>query len=234
MGFGWLLIGYLVTFLMSLTLYGWIIRLIGYLIMAIACYKLKDYFPSFIYSFICILILFITGLTEAVVEFGGQLSISADVLTDLSDINSYVRTVLVLLLHILLLLTIRAASGELDLQNMKISAVTDLVAVCVGFIFYILAALGVIVPGVPVLTQIVWSVMVAVLLFRCYARICPEGDENMPRHSSKIPFLDKINEAYERNGIKNNEEAKAEIARRREKLRLKNEKQNETRKGRRK
>ena len=34
MGYGLVLIGYLLTFFTSLTLYGWMTRLLGYLVMA--------------------------------------------------------------------------------------------------------------------------------------------------------------------------------------------------------
>jgi hypothetical protein len=40
--------------------------------------------------------------------------------------------------------------------------------------------------------------MVAVLILGCYMRICPEGDEDMPRHESKIPFINKFSEALEK------------------------------------
>jgi hypothetical protein len=40
--------------------------------------------------------------------------------------------------------------------------------------------------------------MVFILIFGCYMRICPEGDENMPRRESKIPFINKFAEALEK------------------------------------
>lgn len=42
--------------------------------------------------------------------------------------------------------------------------------------------------------QVVYSVINCFLIFKCYAMICPEGQEDMPRKKSKFEFVNKIRE----------------------------------------
>ena len=42
MGFGLLFIGYLLTFVVSMTLYGWAIRIVGCVVMMIGMHKLRE------------------------------------------------------------------------------------------------------------------------------------------------------------------------------------------------
>ena len=57
MGYGLVLIGYALTFFTSLTLYGWLFRLLGYAAMAYGLFKLKDYFPFYKLSLFAVFIL---------------------------------------------------------------------------------------------------------------------------------------------------------------------------------
>jgi hypothetical protein len=84
------------------------------------------------------------------------------------------------------------------MKERKVSAVTDLCAVTVGYVFYILSAFGIVEANVAFFVQLIWTVMVAVLILGCYMRICPEGDEDMPRRESRIPFINKFAEALEK------------------------------------
>lgn len=198
MGYGLVLIGYTITFFVSLTLYGWLFRLLGFAVMAYGLIKLKDYFPSYKLSVFTLIALFLVGLGEAgcetVLLFGG-LSESID---PIKTVIYYTRDALVLVFHICFLVSTNIAFGVVGLNDKKVSAVTDIFAVTLGYIFYILAALGIVEAGVAVVAQMIWTVMVFVLIFGCYMRICPEGDEDMPRRESKIPFINKFSEALEK------------------------------------
>ena len=88
--------------------------------------------------------------------------------------------------------------GVVGMNEKKVSAVTDICAVTVGYLFYILSALDVVEANVAFFVQLIWTIMVAVLILGCYMRICPEGDEDMPRRESRIPFINKFAEALEK------------------------------------
>ena len=195
MGYGLVLIGYALTFFTSLTLYGWIFRLLGYAAMAYGLYKLKDYFPFYKLSLFAVMALALTGVCEACAEifsaFGGEVELFQTVVF-------YTRDALVLVFHVLFLIATFIAFGVVGMNEKKVSAVTDICAVTVGYVFYILAALGVVEANVAFFVQLIWTAMVTILILGCYMRICPEGDEDMPRRESKIPFINKFSEALEK------------------------------------
>lgn len=197
MGYGLVLIGYALTFFTSLTLYGWLFRLLGYTVMVYGFFKLKDYFPSYKLSVFALLALMLTGICEAGAEMASLLGFGGD-MTLFKTVVYYTRDVLVLIFHIFFLISTYIAFGVVGMNEKKLSAVTDLCAVVIGYVLYLLAALGVIEAGISVFVQLIWSVMVFVLIFGCYMRICPEGDENMPRRESNIPFINKFAEALEK------------------------------------
>ena len=195
MGYGLVLIGYALTFFTSLTLYGWLFRLLGYAAMAYGLFKLKDYFPFYKLSLFAVLALFLTGIGEAGAEIFSLLGKDAELF---KTAVFYTRDALVLVFHVLFLIATYIAFGVVGMTDKKVNAVTDICAVVLGYVFYILAALKIVEGSVAVLVQLIWTVMVFFLIFGCYMRICPEGDESMPRRESKIPFINKFAEALEK------------------------------------
>ena len=195
MGYGLVLIGYALTFFTSLTLYGWLFRLLGYATMAYGLFKLKDYFPSYKLSLFAVLALEVTGFCEAGAEIFSLLGEEPELF---KTVVFYTRDALVLVFHVLFLIATYIAFGVVGMTEKKVNAVTDICAVVLGYVFYILAALKIVEGSVAVLVQLIWTVMVFFLIFGCYMRICPEGDENMPRRESRIPFINKFSEALEK------------------------------------
>ena len=198
MGYGLLTLGYVIAFFMSLTSYGDIICLFGYGLIAYALYKLRDYFPSYILSFFAILALGVNGLVKAgcfVAELiAGDLAV-ADQITAVTD---YVGFALTFIFHILFLIATYIALGAVGLNDKRVSAVTDICAVVVGHVFYILVVVADFAPSAAIFTELVWRIMVFVLIFSCYMRICPEGDEDMPRKRSRFAFINKIGDELDR------------------------------------
>ena len=66
MGFGLLFIGYLLTFVVSMTLYGWAIRIVGCVVMMIGMHKLREYFRQFVYAGVAAALFLLTGVAEGV------------------------------------------------------------------------------------------------------------------------------------------------------------------------
>lgn len=198
MGYGLVLIGYLLTFFTSLTLYGWMTRLLGYLVMAYGFYKLKDYFPSYKLSLFTLLAVFLVGIGEAGCEIAEMLGAAAEAIEPVRNVVCYTRDGMLFVFHIFFLVSTCIAFGVVGMNEKKVSAVTDICAVTAGYVFYLLSVFGVIEANVAFFVQLIWSVMVAVLILSCYMRICPEGDEDMPRRESKIPFINKFSEALEK------------------------------------
>lgn len=198
MGYGLVLIGYILTFFTSLTLYGWLMRLLGYLVMAYGFYKLKDYFPSYKLSLFSLLAIFLVGLGESGCEMAKMVGVAAEAVDPVKNIICYTRDGMIFVFHMFFLASTFIAFGVVGMNEKKVSAVTDMCAVTVGYVFYILAALGVVEGNVAFFVQLIWTAMVTLLILGCYMRICPEGDEDMPRRESKIGFINRFSEALEK------------------------------------
>ena len=215
MGYGLVLIGYALTFFTSLTLYGWLFRLLGYAAMAYGLFKLKDYFPFYKLSLFAVLALFLTGLGEAGAEMFSLIGKDADLF---KTVVFYTRDALVLVFHVLFLIATYIAYGVVGMTEKKVNAVTDICAVVLGYVFYILAALKIVEGSVAIFVQLIWTVMVFFLIFGCYMRICPEGDESMPRRESKIPFINKFSEALEKREAEAIERTRRDIEEKKKKV----------------
>lgn len=215
MGYGLVLIGYALTFFTSLTLYGWLFRLLGYAAMAYGLFKLKDYFPFYKLSLFSVLALFLTGIGEAGAEIFSLLGKDAELF---KTVVFYTRDVLVLVFHVLFLIATYIAYGVVGMTEKKVNAVTDICAVVLGYVFYILAALKIVEGSVAIFVQLIWTVMVFFLIFGCYMRICPEGDESMPRRESKIPFINKFSEALEKREAEAVERTRRDIEEKKKKV----------------
>jgi hypothetical protein len=217
MGYGLVLIGYALTFFTSLTLYGWLFRLLGYAAMAYGLFKLKDYFPFYKLSLFAVLALFLTGIGEAGAEIFSSLGKDAELF---KTVVFYTRDALVLVFHVLFLIATYIAYGVVGMTEKKVNAVTDICAVVLGYVFYILAALKIVEGSVAIFVQLIWTVMVFFLIFGCYMRICPEGDESMPRRESKIPFINKFSEALEKREAEAVERTRRDIEEKKKKVAL--------------
>lgn len=215
MGYGLVLIGYALTFFTSLTLYGWLFRLLGYAAMAYGLFKLKDYFPFYKLSLFAVLALFLTGIGEAGAEIFSSLGKDAELF---KTVVFYTRDALVLVFHVLFLIATYIAYGVVGMTEKKVNAVTDICAVVLGYVFYILAALKIVEGSVAIFVQLIWTVMVFFLIFGCYMRICPEGDESMPRRESKIPFINRFSEALEKREAEAVERTRRDIEEKKKKV----------------
>ncbi len=193
MGYGLLLIGYAVTFFVSLSLYGWMFRLLGYVIMAYGLIKLRDYFPSYALSVFTLIALFLTGLCEGAFEMLPELAPEI-----FKTVLYYVRDGLILLFHIFFLISTYIAYGVVDMKEKRLSVVTDGCAVAVGYILYVLSAFGLVSNDIAFFAQIIWMVMVFILILGCYMRICAEGDEDMPRRPSRFAFINRFSDALDK------------------------------------
>ena len=130
----------------------------------------------------------------------------------------YTRDALVLVFHVLFLIATYIAYGVVGMTEKKVNAVTDICAVVLGYVFYILAALKIVEGSVAIFVQLIWTVMVFFLIFGCYMRICPEGDESMPRRESKIPFINKFSEALEKREAEAIERTRRDIEEKKKKV----------------
>ncbi len=207
MGFGILFIGYVLSFFVSLVNYGYIIRLAGYTLMAIALIKIREYGREFTYPLIGALLLTGYGVYDFIYQGADLLSIKLpDFLVSVTGVMSIVNVVLVVAFNLLMLVAIYLITRRLELFKQKNIAVRNSTIVILYFVLNILG-MGPLKTneiytkyfGLPtLLLQLTWIILNSILIFSCYMHICPEGDEDMPRRESKFGFINKIRNESDR------------------------------------
>ena len=207
MGFGLLLTGYLMTYLLSLSNYGAFPALIGSVIMLYALTKLIEYEPGFRYSFYAAAGAGVTWLVLAVIAFFGIISVplpgflSSEVFV--AGVR-YLKMFFDLCFHIALMLAVMKIAGDTGLNGIKSSAIVNLVLY--GVFFASEVADSTITDGyadrmVFLTTVIIWLVSLAmnsVMIARCYMKICDEDDQDMKRKPTNIGFIDRFYEALDK------------------------------------
>lgn len=223
MGFGFLLSGYFIGQVMSMTFYAWAFRLAGYGMICLGAIRLCEYFTHFRYVYASAGLMLLSAALDAVNAVWTLAAGSVpEWLGQAALLNQWAALVLTLLFHFTLLRSVKLAAEEVGLSDLRVTAITDFLWVAVGELLYLLSNAGLIDVRIPWIAQLVWSVIVAVLLFNCYRLICPAGDEEMPRRESKFAFVNKFSAALEKREQEAVRKTNEEIAERRAKLEAKN------------
>ena len=207
MGFGLLFIGYFMTYLMSVSYAGYLIRLVGYALMLYAFTKLCAYNRTFklpLYSVLPLLGVTGVGCFIEIGEFLYKFLIidSFTVTEGFKYTLGAVDDVLVFIFHVCLLYAIRAIAKETEVEKLSYAAVRNFVFMCV---YQVLSSIALLpfsfVEGYKryfsmpiILLYFALIILNLVLIFRCYANICDESDIDMPLKKSRFEFVNKIRE----------------------------------------
>lgn len=207
MGFGLLFTGYVLTFFVSLVKYGYVIRLAGYAIMAIALLKIREYGREFSYPLGGALVLTLYGIYDCVYRGADVLSYKLpDPLLLPPAVMECVDLISVVVFNLILLYSIFVITSKLELSKQRNSAIRNAMLVVLYLVLNLLA-IGPLCGnetyikyfGMPsFLIQLVWIALNAVLLFSCYMYICPEGDEDMPQQKSRFEIVNKLRDESDR------------------------------------
>ena len=207
MGFGILIAGYYITYLVGMVwsaeIYGVLLILLGYLLMATALVRLMEYERGFRYA------LLLDALLCAPALYRIFAWLSENLLWDLSmfsgvfsEIAQAVELLLFVGYQITLLLAVRRLAREVELPKIATSAVRNLVvlgfyAALAIFVRIPLPAVKSIYPylaGPTVLLQVVFYVLMGVMLVSCYMRISDEQDVDMPLKKSRFAWVNRVRE----------------------------------------
>lgn len=201
MGFGILFIGYLLSFFISLVNYGYVIRLAGYALMALALLKIREYGKEFTYPLIAVVALVVYGIYDFIYQGAGALSIKLPQFFDMAfGIMEYVTVGVIVCFNMALLYSIYSITSRLELFKQRNAAIRNAIFVFV-YLWLTVLAIGPLRENEmyskyfafpTLLLQLGWTILNAALIFSCYMYICPEGDEDMPRKKSKFEFVDKL------------------------------------------
>ena len=233
MGFGLLLIGYMFAFLATAGLGPYIFAglLLGSVFMFFGIKELRKYDPVFIYALIGDILLFICSLIIGGVWAIGKFT-SIDV-TVLSTVISFVKIAVCIFFEMSLLYGVADLSKRVDYPDTRQKAITNIIYVSI-FNAYQIFTLTPIVTSMSeenkktaltilMIAQVIYTAINAFLFFKCYAMICPAGQEDMPRKPSRFAFVNKFREIRDAKEEKAIEDMKNYYE---EKLRTKNAKRN--------
>lgn len=231
MGFGLLLIGYVFAFIATVGLGPYVFGglIVGSVFMFFGLKELKKYDPVFIYAFFCNISLFICGLLLGV-DWALNTLTSID-LTVFSAVVSSLKIAFCLLFDISMLYGIADLSRRVDYPDTIQKAYRNMIFVGLFNVLQLIVVLPIdfIQRGKPflmtllIIVQIVYAAVNALLIFKCYAMICPEGQEDMPRKKSRFAFINRFREIRDAKDEKAIEEMKNYYE---EKLKKKNAKKN--------
>lgn len=215
------------TYLMSMSYAGYLIRFVGYALMLKGFTRLRAYNRAFrlpLYVGVALLGATAVGCYVEIGEFlYNNLIITHFGVTEGFKLAlGGVDDACVFVFHACLLYAIRAIAKETEVAKLSYAAARNFVFVCVYWVLSSIALLPFsFVEGYKryfsmpiILLYFAWIILNLVLIFGCYANICDESDVDMPLKKSRFAFVNKIREETARREQKAADDS-VEYARRR-------------------
>lgn len=234
MGFGLLFVGYLATYLLSISNYGNYPAIIGCFLMLYALSKLAEYEGGFKKAFFAALPM--TAAVGALLVCDMLVAFGVLVKEDIvifDAVAHYVKIAADIAYHVTLLFAVARIARNTELPKIEKAAWRNLL---ISSLFFVTEVVEFTVPTTsPARMYIFFAAVLlwlssltlnGVMLMSCYMRICPEGDEDLPQKPSRFGFINKFRESYDRREAKmqnelkkrREEEVRRSLDRRRERL----------------
>ncbi len=203
MGFGILFLGYCIAAIFSmLGTYSFIGMLIGYVMMFWALSELRKYAPTFLYAIIACVLMIFCSFFESFAGIDTLLRLG--MLTNmqwLGDTFEIIEFVIELIFNIALLYGIADLARRVDFPDIRVKAFRNMIFVGIYNCFQLFLFLPFdfiqndlsFLYSLLVILMLVYTALNLALIFKCYAFICPQGDEEMERKPSRFEFINKIN-----------------------------------------
>ncbi len=215
MGFGWLLLGYFVSTLMTLNQAGSLIRLVGWGIVLASSIKLRRYHSAFGAMGICACLLILVSGALAFADVTGYLYdnlvlLERPVSESFREGIGYGEQIASLLFQTSMLFAIRAIARETEVKKISDNAIRNFVFVCMYFLAYAVSLslasrggrLAVTVAGVVWILYFACILLHLLLIFSCYRMICDEDDVEMAQKPSRFAFVNRFREKNEQKSQK--------------------------------
>lgn len=228
MGFGLLFTGYAIANIFTLTSYSFIGMLLGYFIIFCALYELRKYCPTFLYSLIITVVMIFCSFFEC---FKGLDTLMAwGVLYEgalISQIFEFAEFGLALLFNLTLLYGIADMGRRVELDDVRSKAYRNMIFVIIYYAYQLFLFLPLafirqekaFLMSLLMILLLTYTVINLALIFRCYAFICPQGDEDMPVKPSRFDFINRMrakSEAKEKEAMEYYQQKADDLKKRRE------------------
>ena len=234
MGFGWLLIGYLVTFVFEMTAnalkVGPLVVLLGYALMLRGLIGLRRFCKPFLIAAWILAPLFLLNLYRDLALFDEWFLWEIPFVTSsVTSAVDWLEFLFLMIFHAAMLSAVRVLALRVDLQRTAVATMRNLIVVFLFAVLYVIARLPL--PELdgarPYLTLAVTVLNLAfiflnlILLLSCTKNICPEGEEDPPPKRYRWNLLNRIGDKFaqtqEQAVQKQREDIENHLRRRREK-----------------
>ena len=198
MGFGLLLIGYIFAFTAKVGLgpYHFAGMVLGGFLAYSGISELKKYSPVFIYAQITNVALLLCSFFKTVLWVDESFALGLGLYSsNIAVVYQFVEFGVALLFNIAVLYSIADLSRRVEYPETRGKAFRNMIFVGIYNVYQILmftpVANDILMSFLPFI-QFIYTALNAFLIFKCYAMICTEGDEHMPRKPSRFAFVNKI------------------------------------------
>ncbi len=203
MGFGILFLGYCIAAIFSmLGTYSFIGMLIGYVLMFWALSELRKYCPTFLYAIIACVLMIFCSFFESFAGIDTLLGLGMLANFDwLKDTFEIIEFAVELIFNFALLYGIADLARRVDFPDIRVKAFRNMIFVGIYNLFQLFLFLPFdfirndlsFLYSLLVILMLAYTALNLALIFKCYAFICPQGDEEMERKPSRFEFINKMN-----------------------------------------
>jgi hypothetical protein len=210
MGFGYLLVGYLLAFLLYIPIngfgFGGLALILGSAVMLMGLWELNRFHSAFVFAKWLQIPLLLAGVYDFFASLDNMLLWSLPLFGETAKgVADWISFMLAILFNLAMLYGIRAIAKQVGLLHMVAVAVRNSFFVAFYAALYLIARLPL--PesylrtmAMPLmLLNLVWVICNSVLLLSCNKNICRAGDEDQPAKPSRFAIVNRISETYEKN-----------------------------------
>lgn len=213
MGFGYLLLGYLCTFLLTMTAnqlgIGSLTLLLGEVLMLLGVNSLEKYEKRFFFAKPLLVALLVGGVYQAAREVLAICKIDVPFFSSAfaGTLYNWYLFLFIMLLQVVLLLAIAALSKTVGLVHLRSKAYRNLIFLGLYGLLYLIrylpfAGLAAARPylTIPMSLCLLLAIVLNLFLFlSCMKNIAPAGEEDLPPKRYRWEFLNKVGDAFDRN-----------------------------------
>ncbi len=211
MGFGYLFLGYLTTFLLKMLAsalgVGSLALLIGYFLMWTGLRTLRLYCRSFSFAEWVLYPMMATGLFGLIRDLSTLFLWNVAWLDGVASVMIWVDFVLIMIYHAALLSAIREIGTQVELKRIPAAAIRNSVIVFLYAVVYMLYFIPGLFPEAArsyltlsmTLLNIAWIICNLLLLLNCTKDIVAQGQEDPEPKHYKWEFLNRMGDQFEEN-----------------------------------
>ena len=211
MGFGYLLLGYLTTFLLKMLAsalgVGSLALLIGYFLMWTGLHMLRLFCRAFEWAEWALYPMMVTALFGLFADLSDLFLWNLSFLGGISAVMAWVEFVLIMVYHAALLSAIREIGEQVELKKISAAAIRNSIIVLLYAVVYMLyfipglfpdAARGYLTLSMTLL-NVAWIFCNLWLILNCTKDIVAEGQEEPEPKRYKWDFLNRMGDQFEQN-----------------------------------